>query len=279
MLIQKTFNVVAGLAMILALPSAIAQPGPGMQCSACQVAHVTASDLVDAVSDIIGVNPATVTVVSGDRPDRFRVSLPDGTEYVVASDGLVFRHQNMVQRRLLQTEEGGLHLRSQTRTELHLRSALHQETAVVGEMLRLGWTNFFWNRNGMEVESQNGERYCFQPDMQVLMQNPQSGISITQGTDGNLTVIHPDGVQQRLHACAHDFVQLRDLVREQLQQQLMMETDGTFLINIDGVLRRFRLATELRLTNSQGQTELVPTGERLYLRYRDGWEQEVIEIN
>lgn len=283
MLQSRLSHVLAGTILAMSSISVMAQPGqstPGMQCAACQVTTVTAQDLVDVVSDVLGVNQSSVTAVAGDKPDRFRVTLHDGSQFSVAADGPVFRHQNMVQRRLLQTEEGGLHLRSQTRLELQLRSAVHRETAVISEMLRLGWNNFFWKHNGMEVESQNTVRYCFQADMQVRaqLQTPPSGISITQDADGNLIVIHGDGIRQRLHACAHDFAQLRDHVRELLQQQIVMEMDGTILVNIDAEQRRFRLAATLHYSDITGQTAFVTKGDRLYLRYRDGWEQEIIEI-
>ena len=172
--------------------SVLAQPGPGMQCPVCQVDFATAQDLANVISDFANVDPSQVLVMQGEGPNRFRVTLPDGRIFSVAPEGPVFRHQNAVQRRLLQTEQGGLHLRSQTRTELHLRSAIHRETAVVGEMLRQGWTNFYWNGNGIEVESANLTRYCFQPDMQVSSQSAPGQITVIQDADGNLIATHTD---------------------------------------------------------------------------------------
>lgn len=279
MKVHRLINVAVGLTITLIFSHGFAQPRPGIQCPVCQVDFATEQDLADVIGDFADVAPSQVMVMQGEGPHRFRVTLPDGSIFSVAPDGPVFRHQNMVQRRLLQTEEGGLHLRSQTRTELYLRSAVHREADVVGEMLRLGWTNFYWNRNGMEVESEDGTRYCFQPDMQVFPQSAPAQITVTQDADGNLVVTHTDGIRQRLHACAHDFIQLRDRVREQLEQQVVMDTDGTFTLNIDGEQRRFRLAPELRWSNILGQPEFVSEGSRVFLRYRDGWEQEIIELN
>lgn len=268
-----------GLTWALTYSTSYAQPGVGMQCSDCQVAFVTEQDLADAISDLSNVSPAQIIVTPGEGPNRFRVTLPDGSIFSVEPEGPVFRHQNMQQRRLVQTEEGGLHLRSQTRTELLLRSAIHRETNVVGEMLRLGWTNFYWNRNGMEVESADGLRYCFQPDMQIYSESAPAQITITTDANGNLVVTHTDGIRQRLHACAHDFVQLRDRVREQFAQQVVMDTEGNFTLLLDGAQRKFRLATQLRWSNILGQTQFVSEGSRVFLRYRDGWEQEIIELN
>jgi len=63
--------------------------------------------------------------------------------------------------------------------------------------------------------------------------------------------MYQDGIQQRLVACAHDMVQLRDEVRSTLQQ-LQVHTDDTLSVQIDGQLQNFR--------------------------YRDGWEQEVVSL-
>ena len=276
---QRLISIAVGLTTTLVFSYSFAQPGPGMECSGCQVGFATEQDLADVISDFTDVLPSQVMVMQGEGPNRFKVTLPDGSIFSVKPEGPVFRHQNMVQRRLLQTEEGGLHLRSQTRTELHLHSAMHQEADVVGEMLRLGWTNFYWKQHGMEVESAGGTRYCYQPDMQVFSQSAPAQTTVTQDDDGNLVVIHTDGIRQRLHACAHDFIQLRDRVQEQLQQQVVMGTDGMFNLEVDGEQRSFRLAAQLRWSNVLGQPEFVNEGDRVFLRYRDGWEQEVIELN
>lgn len=64
--------------------------------------------------------------------------------------------------------------------------------------------------------------------------------------DGYLQVRYQDGVQQRLHACAHDMVQLRDHVRSMLHLQLQTHTDGTISVQISGLQHRYRLAATLR---------------------------------
>lgn len=279
MKIQRLITIAMGLTTTLAFSTAYTQPGLRMQCSDCQLDFVTQQDLADAISDLTNVNPSQITVIQGEGPNRFRVILFDGSMFSIEPEGPVFRHQNMVQRRLLQTEEGGLQLRSQTRTELQLCSAIHQEADLVGEILRLGWTDFYWNRHGMEVESSEGVRYCFQPDMQVFSESAPAQITVTQDADGNLVVIHTDRIRQRLHACAHDFNQLRDRVRELLGQQVVMDTDGIFTLVDEGQQRSFRLGARLRWSNMLGRTEFISEADQIFRRYRDGSEQEVNELN
>lgn len=272
------FKLVIALTTALILPHGVAQHGQGMDCPDCQASFATTEDLAEAIADIQDVDPSEIFVEPGDAPGTFRVTLSDGSDFSVAPVGPVFRHQNMVQRRLMQTGEGGLHLRSRTRAEMQLRSAMHREAAVLSEMSRLGWTNFYWLRRGMEVESPTGERYCFQPDMQVFSRTAPASITVSQDGDGNLVVTHPDGTRQRLHACAHDFSQLRDHVREEVQQELVMATDGIFVLDIDGESRRYRLASQLRWSDITGQPGFITEGDRIHLRYRDGWEQEIVEL-
>lgn len=272
-------GMLACLCTFSMIAQVVAQPGPGMQCPVCQVDYVSDEDLAEAISDFLDLEPADVIVTAGAGPNRFLVTLPDDRVLSVAPLGPLFRHQNMVQRRLLQTEQGGLHLRSQTRAELHLRSEFYREAELAGEMLRLGWTDFYWYQYGMEVESPEGVRYCFQADMEVSPEATQTEISVGLDDDGNLEVIHTDGIRQRLHACAHDFAQLRDAVRAQLQQQLVMQTDGTFALEVNGLQRRFRLAAELRWSNMLEQPAFVTEGNRVFWRYRDGWEQEIIPLD
>lgn len=271
-------QILFGLAALVNIQLASAQQERGIQCSFCEVDYVTKQDLVDSIGDFISPGLSNVTVMEGQAPNTFRVMLPDGRNFSVAPIGPVFRHQNMVQRHLQQTEEGGLHLRSQTRTELQLRSAVHREADVIAEMLRLGWTNFYWFRHGMEVDSPDGNRYCFQPDMRIYPQTPQTNITAELDDDGNLVVIHQDGIRQRLHACAHDFLQLRDRIRAQVQQQLHIAPDGTFVIEVNGESRRYRLSAEMRWSGQLDQPGFYTEGARIYLRYRDGWEQEIVEI-
>jgi hypothetical protein len=278
MRLSLLFKLVITLTVFMVLPHGFAQQGQGVECPACQVSFATAEDLAETIADILGVDPAAVLVEPGEAPGTFRVTLPDGSDFSVAPVGPIFRHQNMVQRRLLQTGEGRLALRSRTRSELQLRSAVHREAAVIAEMLSLGWTDFYWLRHGMEVESPTGTRYCFQPDMQVFSRSPPAAIQIDQDADGNLVVIHTDGIRQRLHGCAHDFAQLRDRAREEVQQQLVMDPDGIFVLDIEGEPRRFRLAAALRWSGVIGQPGFVPEGNRIHLRYRDGWEQEIVEL-
>ena len=256
-----------------------AQPGQGYQCSGCQVDYPNEQDLAEIISDLLDVSPGMILVVRGDDPGVFVIQLPDNSRFVVAPVGPTFRHQNSVQRRVLQTPEGGLRLRSQSRAELHIHSAVHNEADLVAEMLRLGWTNFYWFRHGWEVDSPAGERYCFRPDIQVFPETPPGSIQVSLDDDGNLVVIHGDGIRQRLHACAHDFFQLRDRIRAQIQQQLVLSPDGTFNLNVDNEQLRFRLNAELRWSDILDQPGFYTEGNRILLRYRDGWEQEVVPID
>jgi|GEM_PF-2581047 len=255
-----------------------AQPGQGYQCPGCQADYPNEQDLAEIISDLLDVSPGMVLVVRGDNPGVFVIQLPDDSRFVVAPVGPTFRYQNSVQRRVQQTPEGGLRLRSQSRAELHIRSALHKEADLVAELLRLGWTNFYWLRHGWEADSPSGDRYCFRPDIQVFPENPPGNIQVSFDDDGNLVVIHPDGIRQRLHACAHDFFQLRDRIRSQIQQQLMLDPDGTFGLVVDSEQLRFRLNAELRWSDILDQPGFYTEGNRILLRYRDGWEQEVIPV-
>ena len=258
---------------------AAAQPGQGYQCPSCQVEYPTEQDLAEIISDLLEISPGMVLVVRGDDPGVFIITLPDDSSFVVAPVGPTFRYQNTVQRRVQQTEEGGLRLRSQSRAELHIRSAVHREPDVVAELLRLGWTNFYWFRHGWEVDSPSGARYCFEPDIQVGNESAPGSIQISLDDDGNLVVVHTDGIRQRLHACAHDFFQLRDRIRQQVQQQLMLDPDGSFGLMVDSQQLRFRLNAELRWSGVLDQPGFYTEGNRILLRYRDGWEQEVVQLD
>jgi hypothetical protein len=217
-----------------------------------------------------------VSVVQGDDPNVYTITLPDGTTVSVAPVGPTFRYQRAVERRVQQTEDGGFRLRSQSRAELQLRSAIYQEAELVGELLHLGWTNFYWFRNGWEVDSPAGQRYCFSPDLVLSNVSPPGTIQVTMDDDGNLIVTHVDGIQQRLYACAHDFFQLRDQIRSTVQQELMLNSDGTFQLSLGEQIFRFRLSAELAWSDDPDHPGFYTEGDRILLRYRDGWEQEVL---
>ncbi|MCP5243269.1 MAG: hypothetical protein H6940_07545 [Burkholderiales bacterium] len=72
--------------------------------------------------------------------------------------------------------------------------------------------------------------------------------------------------------------QLRDQIRSQLQQQLQVHTDGTVSVPIDGVQQRFRLEATLRWRGILDQPGFFSEQNRLFFRYRDGWEQEVVAL-
>lgn len=271
----------AGLFLILFARYGVAQPGPGpgYQCPGCDVEYPGPQVLAEVISDFLDLSPGMVVVVQGDDPNVYIVTLPDGTSLSITPVGPTFRYRNAVQRRLQQTEEGGLRLRSQSRAELHVRSAIHREAELVGELLRLGWSNFHWLRHGLEMESPAGQLYCFRPDLILGSVSAPGGIQVAVDADGNLLVSHPDGIQQRLHACAHDFFQLRDQLRATVQQQLMLNTDGTFQVMAGEQTLRFRLNAELAWSDDLDHPGFYVEGDRILLRYRDGWEQEVVPVD
>ncbi len=276
-------RVINGLFLLAFCMVGVAQPGPGpgmgYQCSGCTAEYPGALMLAEVLGDLLDVPPETVSVVPGQDVNVYTISLPDGTLLSVTPVGPAFRYQNAVQSRLQQTEQGGFRLRSRSRVELQIRSAIHREAELVAELLRLGWTNFYWFEHGLEMDSPAGARYCFKPDI-ILGNAPAPGdIELVVDVDGYLVVTHPDGIQQRLHACAHDFFQLRDQVRAAVQQQLMLNTDGTFQLLIGEENLRFRLNAQLAWTDELDQPGFYTDGDRILLRYRDGWAQEVVLLD
>ncbi|MGV3591262.1 MAG: hypothetical protein ACO1PZ_06195 [Gammaproteobacteria bacterium] len=241
--------------------------------------NVSTQTLAESIADILELSLSEVTVVAGETPGTYTVTLADGRVFIVAPLGPAFRHQSALQRQLAQSESGYLHLRTQTQLELQLRSAIFHEAALVGEMLRLGWTNFSWFDNGVEVDSPQGVHYCFAPDLRATMQGMGGTIAASLDADGNLVVAYPDGIRQRLHACAHDFAQLRDQIRLQVQQQLAMNPDGTFFVLRGGQFIRYRLQAELHDSGIIDAPGLYQVGSRLFMRYRDGWEQDIVIVN
>lgn len=274
-------RLIASSILFLFTPVLSAQPGPGQgyQCPGCDVEYPDAQVLAEVISDFLEISPGMVSVVQGEDPAVYTVTLPGGTTLSVTPVGPTFRYRNAVQRRLLQTEEGGFRLRSQTRAELHIRSAVHREAELIGELLRLGWTNFNWFQHGWELESPAGQRYCFRPDILLAGVSPPGAVQVAFDPDGNLQVTHPDGQQQRLHACAHDFFQLRDQVRATVQQQLMLNADGSFQLMVGEQTLRFRLNAELAWTDLLDHPGFYTEGDRILLRYRDGWAQEVVQLD
>jgi len=274
-------SLIAGLFFSLFTHFAAAQPGPGpgYQCPNCGVEYPDAQILVEIISDYLEIAPGLVTVEQGEDPNVYTVTLPDNVILSLSPVGPTFRYQNEVQRRLQQTEEGWLRIRSQTRVELQVRAAIHREAEMIGELLRLGWTNMYWFRHGLEVESPAGKRYCFAPDVFLSNVSAPGNIQVALDAGGYLIVTHADGIRQQLHACAHDFLQLRDQIRATVQQQLMINADGTFQLNVEGEMLRFRLNAELAWTDELDNPGFYSEGERILLRYRDGWAQEVIRLD
>lgn len=265
----------------LSVFSQIAQAGDQWMCGGgCQVKRPTDQDIEDLLSDLYTGQLNRVTVMRIDDSEVFAVTLPDENEsvFVLTPVGLTFQHQNMQQPQLVQIDDGSYRLRSQAGLTMRIRSALYNDVEAVGELLRLGWDNFFWFDNGIEMDSPQGTRMCFNPDMAVSDGPGPAMTEVTIDSDGHLVIAYQDGVQQRLHACPHDFPQLRDHVRNTVQQQLRLNIDGTFDLEIDGLQLRFRLAATLRQSEVQDQPGFFMLQNRTYFRYRDGWEQEIVQV-
>lgn len=251
-----------------------------MQCNMdCQVNHPTPQDIADALNDLVASNQSPVVVMQDSESGAISVTLADGTLLSIGTVGLTLRRQSMQQRMLNQLQDGSLQLRSQAGLEMRIRAAIHREDEVVGEMYRAGWTDFHWFDEGIEVDSPGGERLCLAPDMEISSGAATGSTTASLDADGNLAVIYGDGIRQRLHACAHDPVQLRDRIRNMIQQQLVFNTDGTFTLNVDGVLTQFRLSSMLRQSGILDQSGFFWVEDKLYFRYRDGWEQEVVQAS
>lgn len=135
-----------------------------------------------------------------------------------------------------------------------------------------------WHRNRFEIDSPAGERMCLEPAMEITPGQASSDTTINTGENGQLLVRYRDGFQQRLQACAHDMAQLRDQVRAMLQEQLQIHTDGTVSVRIEGKLHRYRLEATLRWRGIVDQPGFFSEQNRLYFRYRDGWEQGIVQL-
>ena len=278
-MIRLIFTIL--VVMELTVTSQFSQAGDQWMCGGgCQVKRPTDQDIEDLLSDLYTGQLNRVTVRRIDDSDVFAVTLPDEDEsvIVVTPVGLVFQHQNMQQRQIVPIEDGSFRLRSQAGLTMRLRSALYQDVEAIGELLRLGWDNFFWFDNGIEMDSPQGTRMCFNPDIEVSAGSSTPVTDISIDSDGHLMIAYQDGIRQRLHACPHDFPQLRDHVRNTVQQQLRLNIDGTFDLEIDGLQLRFRLAATLRQSEILDQPGFFMLQNRTYFRYRDGWEQELLQV-
>ncbi len=267
---------------IITLTLTIAQfshaAGP-QHCGAnCQADFTTVQDVEDLVNELTNDGQTGATIVKNVETGVITVTLPDGRILSVTPVGLALRSQNMAQRQIMETENGGLHLRSQQGLQIQLRSEFHHEAQAIGELLRLGWDNIEWFGNQIEIDSPSGERMCFAPDMDLISEQTSAANSVSTDTDGSLRIMYQDGIQQRLFACSHDMVQLRDQVRSTLQQQIQVHTDGTLSVQIDGLQQRFRLEATLRWNDILDQPGFFTEQDRLHIRYRDGWEQEIVPL-
>lgn len=252
--------------------------GPHLCGSNCQASFTTVQDVEGLVNELTNDGQPGATAVRNIETGVVTVTLPDGRMLSVTPVGLALRSQNMTQRQIMGTENGGLRLRSEQGLQIQLRSEFHHEVQAIGELLRLGWDNVEWFGNQIEIDSPAGDRMCFAPDMEIVAGQASGSTSVSTDIDGNLQIMYQDGIQQRLHACAHDMVQLRDQVRSTLQQQLQVHIDGTLSVQLDGQQQRFRLSAAMRWNGALDQPGFFTEQNRLYFRYRDGWEQEVVSL-
>lgn len=276
---KQIFFSILLISMLTGLPVWVTQAADPPHCGIdCEVNFTTAKDIEDTVNAFFGSGSILVTVVKDAETGVFTITLPDGRIFSVVPNGLTLRHKNAVQQQVMETEEGHLRLRSQSGLEIQLRSEFHHQVQAMGELLRLGWDNIGWFGDRIEIDSPAGERMCFAPDMEIIAGPTDGATSISTDADGNLQVRYQDGIQQRLHACAHDMVQLRDQVRSTLHLQLQTHTDGTISVQQDGLQHRYRLAATLRWSGILDQPGFFTEESRLRFRYRDGWEQEIVSI-
>lgn len=275
---QNFFSILLTITLMFLLTPFVQAAGPQTCGANCQASFTTEQDVEDLVNELVNDGQPGATAVRNIETGVITVTLPDGSLLSVTPVGLALRSQNMVQRQIMGTENGGLHLRSEQGLQFQLRSEFHHKAQAIGELLRLGWDNIEWFGNQIEIDSPSGERMCFAPDMELISEQASGAASISTDSDGNLLVKYQDGIQQRLFACAHDMVQLRDEVRSTLQQQLQVHTDGTLSVQVDGQLQRFRLEAALRLNGILDQPGFFSEQNRLYFRYRDGWEQEIVTL-
>ncbi|MCB1984667.1 MAG: hypothetical protein H6936_04715 [Burkholderiales bacterium] len=245
----------------------------------CQVNYTTAQDIEEAINDFLG-NQLSATVTRNAETGVFTVTFSDGRVLSTISVGLTLRAQNMLQQRHMgETEDGQLRLRSRSGLQIQLRNAFHDEPAAIGAMLRERWRNMEWFRNRLEIESPSGERMCLEPAMEIIPGQPSADTTLATDENGRLFVRYRDGFQQHLQACAHDMIQLRDQVRTLLREQLQLHTDGTISVRVAGQLLRYRLEATLRWSNILDHPGFFMEQNRLYFRYRDGWEQELVPLS
>lgn len=276
---KQIFFPIVLIITLAALSIRFAQADDSPQCGVnCQVNFTTIQDLENIANEFFNNGQTPAIVVKDAETGVFTITLPNGKILSVVPTGLTLRYQNTVQQHTRETEEGHLHLRSQSGLEVQLRSQFHHQVQAMGEMLRLGWGNIGWLGDRFEIDSPSGERMCLQPDMEVTSGSATGVTGITIDTDGNPIIKYQDGIQQRLHSCAHDMAQLRDQVRSTLQLQLQTHIDGTVSVQLDGQQYRYRLAAALRSNGILDQPGFFTEQNRLRFRYRDGWEQEIISI-
>ena len=244
----------------------------------CMVNTPSVEDIANILNDLVDSSQTPVLVSKDQESGTITITLGDGSQFSVETVGLLLGHQNMHQRQVSQSEDGSLHLRSQEGLEVRIRAAMHQEAELVGEMYSSGWADFYWFEEGIEVNSPSGDRLCLSPDMEISSVQPEGETKVSIDSEGNVVVVYSDGIQQQLYACAHDPIQLRDHIRSLTDQQTMFDTNGQFSLEIDGELMHFRMNSALIQSGILDQPGIFSEADRIYIRYRDGWEQEIVGL-
>lgn len=142
------FQVLLAVTLSLLLVQFVLAAGPGPCGANCQANFTTAQDVEDLVNELVNDGQPGATAVRNIETGVITVNLPDGSLLSVTPVGLALRSQNMAQRQIMATENGGLHLRSEQGLQFQLRSEFHHEAQAIGELLRLGGITL----NGLETE-------------------------------------------------------------------------------------------------------------------------------
>ena len=142
---KQIFFPIVLIITLTALSIRFAQADDSPQCGVnCQVNFTTIQDLENIANEFFNNGQTPAIVVKDAETGVFTITLPNGKILSVAPTGLTLRYQNTVQQHTRETEEGHLHLRSQSGLEVQLRSQFHHQVQAMGEMLRLGWGNLGW---------------------------------------------------------------------------------------------------------------------------------------
>lgn len=275
-------NLQTSLVLILISSVLSLQPGHARASpcgTGCMVSTPSVQHMEEVLNDLVDESQRPVQVDQNETTGVLTITLGDGTQFSIETIGMALGHQNMHNRQVSQSDDGTLYLRSQSGLQIRIRAAIHQEEEVIGAMHGLGWSDFFWFDGGIEASSPAGDRLCLAPDMQISAEPATGETQVDTNSDGSVVVIFGDGIVQRLHGCAHDQFQLRDHVRSLTQQTFVMDSDGTFTLNLDDEVVRFRLDPILQESGILDQPGIFSDEGGTYIRYRNGLEQDIVILN